>query len=142
MGCATFELNGSVGFICGPGINPKPEPCAFCGEPSTSLCDWPMEKQGRIVLVQHLKPGDWIFLSDKSQSAKEIVEIERDCDLYVLHIAGLTHARFEDGIRRRLGCDTFRIPETGTCDKPCCYRCHRSVDDDVDYCRDHWKDQA
>jgi hypothetical protein len=34
-------------------------------------------------------------------------------------------------------CD-WKIGGGKTCDKPCCFKCRRHVDTNVDYCMDHW----
>lgn len=42
MRCVVVNTKGRRAIICGRGRSRRPEPCFYCGGPSTSLCDHPV----------------------------------------------------------------------------------------------------
>ena len=141
MGCATFEVEGVRvrGFVCGRGINPKRKKCKFCGGHSEVLCDWPTECLKKVLPVD-LKAGDRIVPFSDGRDIRQIVSIERtrngDGFVIVWEWRGEAQPPYVMSSVRPI---KKAVP--GTCDNPCCFRHHRSVGEDVDYCQEHWQEQ-
>ena len=122
-----------------------PKRCAFCGERSVALCDWPVER-AKLVPVESLKPGDRIFPFSDGKGVRKLLSISaimQSTDTRrIAHWRAVWEWNGEPQppmIMKVNGRAKLAVP--GTCDKPCCERHHRSVGEDRDYCQDHAREQ-
>lgn len=141
MGCNILQGEGGPVFICGPGINPKRKRCAFCGDWSTKLCDWPVWRHN-LVPASSLKIGDRIFPFSANEH-REILAIDTVRHLFKpdrLIITWEWRGAPQKGYEL-LADRQVKLAVKGTCDKPCCHAHHRHVGPDRDYCQEHWKQE-
>ncbi len=122
---------------------PRSLRCHFCGDVATGACRWPVSKPLEAVHVSALRVGDWIYPCKVSEP-REIVHIDTefgDIGTFTIYIAAQGEPWSNVTTLRRLANDVLYRPTRSTCGQPCCYRHARQVDDDRDYCRDHWRQE-
>lgn len=144
MNCSTIVVpspNGPIrAIVCG--TRPKPKRCAFCGDASEALCDWPAARWSPVP-VETLKVGD-VWITQTAQKRGIVVGI---VDLRE-HPDSPAGEAFQFWIQipghqdpypyRRVRGDQAVTEVWGTCDKPVCFRHRREVGEDRDYCLEHW----
>lgn len=110
--------------------------CAFCGEYSKILCDWPVILR-RSVRAWMLKPGDRVFpfrhfKAPVTLTLARPIFASPNLEVEWVNPAGSLL------VYRDAWVDIAEA--NATCSKPACFRHHRSVGEHVDYCEDHWKE--
>lgn len=146
MYCEHVKLpGGQTAIVSYTGSRPKAEKCAFCSSRGTKLCDWPMEKPVKIAHGK-LKEGDTIVTRQNKyrlrvQGFQRFRTQRKDIRTTMTVRVTMYGLVFPDGrcwLYYCVGKDQVSVLRPGTCDAPCCEAHSRSVDDDKDYCQDHW----
>jgi len=158
MACNSIQLpDGSAAIICGL-RRTKTKQCKFCDNRSTKLCDWQCERPEKVHHSK-IRPGDTIVTQQKGYRL-EVQGLHRfeatfrrgDNCIVPAHVghpdlplikAGVTMygLNFPDGrsfLYYQTGDTKVQVLRPGTCDAPCCDLHSRHVDDDVDYCQEHY----
>ncbi len=144
MSCEHIQIpGGGTAIVCGL-KRKKKERCAFCGSPANRLCDWKTEKPKEIP-VSDLAMGDVIETHQKKYHlpVKVVARLNmRNIQSGVVADVTMYGLRFPDErcfLYYGMPWTRVKVLRPGTCDKPCCETCSRSVGEDRDYCRDHWR---
>jgi hypothetical protein len=126
----------------------KLSPCAFCGEPSTSFCEWPVNRPRRVI-ARDLNIGDRIkrFTESDTKAAKRgatVISIhpidpeERQHWIFPLRITIQTETGRVKTFETRGYSEVLRVEEQ-PCGARVCEMHLRRPEPGVEYCADHWK---
>ena len=143
MACETVRLpGGGYAIVCGI-KRKKPAPCQFCGSRSTKLCDWKCDVPKKIR-AGDLRDGDMVVTHQKKYRLP-VHGLHRFTAVWGAGIPptevvmyGLVFPDKRCFLYYQEEWREVVVLRPGTCDAPCCELHSRAVDDNVDYCMEHW----